>query len=92
MLFNKEEYKNYLLSFIINNNLPFSIIESKSFNNLIKYLKDDLPIIGKTTIKIKLDTIYNLELNKLKVLLNKNKLIFNILNKFLIYYKFIYYY
>ena len=30
MLFNKKEYKNYLLTFILNNNLPFSIVESKS--------------------------------------------------------------
>jgi hypothetical protein len=30
ILFSKEDYKNYLLSFIINNNLPFSIVESNS--------------------------------------------------------------
>ena len=74
MLFNKEEYKHYLLTFILNNNLPFSIIEtleSNSFNNLIKYLKDNLLTISKTTIGKKLDAIYNLEINKLKSLLNK---------------------
>jgi hypothetical protein len=31
MFFNKEEYKTYLLKFIIGNNLPFSIVDSSSF-------------------------------------------------------------
>jgi hypothetical protein len=67
VLFSKEEYKNNLLAFIISNNLPFSIVESTTFNNLIKYLKDDIPIIGRTTIRKELDTFYNLEINKLKI-------------------------
>jgi len=78
VFFSKEEYKNYLLSFILNNNLPFSIVESTSFNNLIKYLKDDIPTIGRLTMRKELDTFYNLELNKLKSLLNKNNSRFSI--------------
>jgi hypothetical protein len=72
IFFSKEEYKNNLLSFILSNNLPFSIVESNSFNNLLKYIKDDLPNIGRTTIRKELDIFYNLEITKLKVLLNKN--------------------
>jgi hypothetical protein len=78
IFFSKEEYKNYLLLFILNNNLPFSIVESTSFNNLIKYLKDDIPTIGRLTMRKELDTFYNLELNKLKSLLNKNTSRFSI--------------
>jgi len=36
------------------------------------YLKDNIPNIGRTTIRKELDTFYKLELNKLKVLLSKN--------------------
>jgi hypothetical protein len=78
IFFSKEEYKNNLLSFILNNNLPFSIVESTSFNNLIKYLKDDIPTIGRLTMRKELDTFYNLELNKLKSLLNKSTSRFSI--------------
>jgi hypothetical protein len=78
VFFSKEEYKSYLLSFILNNNLPFSIVESSSFNNLIKYLKDNISSIRKSTIRRELDTFYKLELNKLKSLLNKNNSKFSI--------------
>lgn len=78
VFFSKEEYKNYLLSFIINNNLPFSIVDSPSFNNLIKYLKDNIPSISRATIRRELDTFYNVEVNKLKVLLSKNSSRFSI--------------
>ena len=71
ILFSKEEYKNYLLAFIINNNLPFSIVKSFSFNNLIKYLKDNISIIERNTIRKELNTFYKLEINKLKSLLNR---------------------
>jgi hypothetical protein len=58
--------------------LPFSIVESSSFNNLITYLKDDIPSISRSTIKRELDTLYKLELNKLKSLLNRNNSKFSI--------------
>jgi len=78
ILFSKEDYKYNLLNFIISNNLPFSIIESKTFNNLIKYLKDDLPIISRTTIRRELDIFYNLELTKLKKELSINNSLFSL--------------
>jgi hypothetical protein len=58
--------------------LPFSIVESSSFNNLITYLKDNIPSISRSTIKRELDTLYKLELNKLKSLLNRNNSKFSI--------------
>jgi hypothetical protein len=58
-LFSKEDYKNYLLNFIVSNNLPFSIVESNSFKNLIRYVKDNIPTIGRTIIRKELDTLYN---------------------------------
>jgi len=78
ILFNKIKYRDLLLKYIIANNLPFSIIESPTFNNLINYLKDDLPTISRCTIKRDLDLLYNLEFKKIKTLLNNNNSLFSI--------------
>ena len=72
ILFNKEEYRSFLLKFIINNNLPFRIVESNSFNNLLKFLKDDISTISKRSIKEDLDKLYNKEFNKIKKKLASN--------------------
>jgi len=72
ILFNKEEYRSFLLKFIINNNLPFRIVESNSFNNLLKFLKDDIPTISRRSIKEDLDKLYNKEFNKIKKKLASN--------------------
>ena len=77
-LFNKEIYIENLLRFIVNNNLPFSIVNSNSFLALLKYLKDDLPTISRTNIKKQLNTLYNSEINKLKLKLSKNNSKFNL--------------
>jgi len=77
-LFDSKEYTRLILNFIINNNLPFSIIESKSLKELLKYLRDVLSTINRRTIKNKLDLLYNFEFNKLKALLAKNNSKFSI--------------
>jgi len=79
ILFNKIKYRDLLLKYIIANNLPFSIIESLTFNNLIDYLKDDLPTISRRTIKRDLDLLYNIEFNKIKDVLNNNNSLFSII-------------
>ena len=78
IIFNKEEYKELLLRFIINNNLPFSIIESNSFLKLLKYINEDLPTISRGTIKNNLDLLYNKELVKVKKRLSTNNSLFSI--------------
>ncbi len=77
-LFDSEEYIRLILNFIINNNLPFSIIDSKSFKELLKYLKDELPTISRKSIKNRLDILYNSEFKKLKDLLARNNSKFSI--------------
>ena len=79
VLFDKIKYRDLLLKYIIANNLPFSIIESPTFNNLIKYLKDNLPTTSRRTIKKDLDLLYNLEFKKVKDLLNNNNSLFSII-------------
>ena len=79
ILFDKIKYRDLLLKYIIANNLLFSIIESPTFNNLINYLKDDLPTISSRTIKKDLDLLYNLEFRKIKDLLNNNNSLFSII-------------
>ena len=78
LLFNKDNYKELLLNFIIANNLSFSILNSIYFNNLLKYLKDDLLIISRKSIKNYLDILYNSEFNKIRNKLSKNKAKFSI--------------
>ena len=72
VLFNKEEYKNYPSNFVISNNLPFSIVDSNSFRNLLRYIKDDLPTISRHTIRNELDNLYILETRKLEDKNNNN--------------------
>lgn len=78
VFFDKDSYKSFLLSFIVNNNLPFSIIDSPSFLNLLKYIKDDLPTISRITIRTELDNIYIKEYNKVLNIINNNNSKFSI--------------
>ena len=71
-LFSKEDYRRLLLNFIIANNLSFSIVDSNSFNNLLKYLKDDLIVISRRTLKEDLDLLYNNKVKEIKALLKEN--------------------
>ena len=77
-LFNFKEYIRLILNFIINNNLLFSIIDNKSFKELLKYLKDKLPTISRKSIKNRLDILYNFEFKKLKDLLARSNSKFSI--------------
>ena len=77
-LFDSKEYIRLILNFIINNNLLFNIIDSKSFEGLLKYLKDKLSTISRKSIKNRLDILYNSKFKKLKDLLARNNSIFSI--------------
>ena len=71
-MFSNKEYKTYLLNFIISNNLPFSIVDSTSFNSLLRYLKDNLVSISRRVLKEDLDNLYNKKFLEIKSILSKN--------------------
>ena len=66
------------MNFIISNNLPFNIVDSNSFRNLLRYIKDNLPTISRDTIRNELDNLYVLETRKLKDKINNNNSKFSI--------------
>ena len=72
-LFDNNEYKRLLTLFLVNNNLPFSLIDDKTFIALLKYLKDDLPKVNRKSIRNVLSSIFNIESNKIKERLANNR-------------------
>lgn len=71
-LFDKTHYKKLLLNFLLANNLPFALVESETFNQLLTYLKKDLSI-SRSSIRSTLDTLYAIEVEDLKLQLAENK-------------------
>jgi hypothetical protein len=56
--FNEEDAYSKILTFIIENNLSFNILNSNSFRDLLNYYNRFTPIINRWNIKTILDTSY----------------------------------
>lgn len=70
--YTNEEFQNKLLKFILNSDLPFSIVNSPNFRELILYLKDEVKILSRQTIRRNFTTLFNDEILILKERLVKN--------------------
>lgn len=71
-LFDIPLYRDLIVKFILNNNLPLSIVDSPSFRALIVYLNNSAPNISRPTIKLELEELYNRQTTKLKARLANN--------------------
>lgn len=57
--FDRGEFRNIVLEFILANNLPFALADSPTFRRLMSYLNDDYStLITRSSIRTELDTLY----------------------------------
>lgn len=71
--FQISEYRARVLRFITANSLPFIVLDSPTFKDLLKYLKEDLPgSVTRYTIKDDLHTLFWKEMRRLKGVISKN--------------------
>ncbi|KAM9897731.1 hypothetical protein OXX69_010157 [Metschnikowia pulcherrima] len=61
-----EEYTRLLLKMLLSNNLPFSLVESDSFKQFVLYLRNEVPVISRVTLRQKLDEVFKVELQFLR--------------------------
>ncbi|KAM9935759.1 hypothetical protein OXX80_004684 [Metschnikowia pulcherrima] len=72
--FQINEYKQKVLRFIIANGLPFIVLDSPTFGDLVKYLKEDLPeTVNRHTIKNDLYRLFYKEMRWLKRRIAENQ-------------------
>ncbi|KAM9897727.1 hypothetical protein OXX79_006712, partial [Metschnikowia pulcherrima] len=61
-----EEYTRLLLKMLLSNNLPFSVVESDSFKQFVLFLRNEVPVISRVTLRQKLDEVFKVELHFLR--------------------------
>ncbi|KAH6711867.1 hypothetical protein BKA61DRAFT_578295 [Leptodontidium sp. MPI-SDFR-AT-0119] len=71
--FNNKEFRVKILNFILQNNLSFRLIDSPTFKELLRYLKEDIPTINRKILRDELDSVYLSAFNSFKNKLNNHK-------------------
>ncbi|KAM9929618.1 hypothetical protein OXX59_001070 [Metschnikowia pulcherrima] len=66
LAFDPGEHTRLVLMMIIANNLPFSLVDSKTFKAHVLYLRDDAPSISRSTLRRKLTEIYEMKTLNMK--------------------------
>lgn len=61
-----EEYTRLLFKMLLSNNLPFSLVESDSFKQFVLFLRNEVPVISRVTLRQKLDEVFKVELHFLR--------------------------
>lgn len=70
--FDKDEYERLMLMMIVKNDLPFSLVVSESFRAFVYFLRDDAHSINRSTLRRRLDKIYEKEFDRVKKRLDEN--------------------
>ena len=67
---NQDVFMGHLLKLLIRQNLAFSIVDSKDFEDFVDYLRPDTVVTSRTTIMRRLGELYTQMKEKLKEELN----------------------
>ncbi|KAG7968128.1 hypothetical protein I3843_08G136700 [Carya illinoinensis] len=68
--FEIEQYRGLLITAIVKHELPFRFVEYSGVRSLLQYLRPDVPIISRNTVKTDFVKIYNREKKRIKCKLN----------------------
>ena len=68
--FNADVLSSKIMKFIVKEDLPFSLVESLKFQEVINYLKPDFEIISRRTMMRRLENLYQERKDGLKDKLN----------------------
>jgi len=68
--FNQDVFMGHLIKLIVRQNLAFSIVDTKDFEDFVDYLRPDTAVNSRTTIMRRLEELYNQMKDKLKEELN----------------------